>query len=55
VHNPFLARALLGATLTELRDVYPGLPALSAPVQRMMSGRLGAMLQRVYHPPRAHG
>lgn len=55
MRNPFLARALLGATLTELRDVYPGLPALSAPVRRMMSGRLGAMLQRVYHPPRAHG
>jgi hypothetical protein len=51
VHNPFLARALLGADITELQATYPGLPAASAAVQEMMNGSLGAMLKRVYHPP----
>jgi len=51
VHNPFLARALLGANIDELKATYPGLPALSVAVQRMMQGKLGAMLSRVYHPP----
>jgi hypothetical protein len=51
VHNPFLARALLGADITELEDTYPGLPAPSVVIQQMMQGKLGAMLRRVYHPP----
>jgi hypothetical protein len=56
VHNPFLARALLGADITELQATYPGLPPASAGVQSMMRGALGAMLQRVYHPvPGAQG
>ena len=56
VHNPFLARALLGADITELQATYPGLPAPSAAVQAMMRGSLGATLQRVYHPvPGAQG
>jgi hypothetical protein len=50
VHNPFLARALLGADITELQATYPGLPALSAAVRSMMEGRIGAMLKRVYNP-----
>ena len=50
VHNPFLARALLGADITELQATYPGLPAASAAVRSMMEGRLGAMSKRVYHP-----
>jgi hypothetical protein len=50
VHNPFLARALLGADITELQTTYPGLPPASAVVRSMMEGRLGAMLKRVYHP-----
>jgi len=52
VHNPFLARALLGADITELQATYPGLPPASAAVRSMMEGRLGAMLRRVYHPVR---
>jgi hypothetical protein len=51
VHNPFLARSLLGADITELQATYAGLPAVSAAVQRMLDGKLGAMLKRVYHPP----
>ena len=51
VHNPFLARALLGANIDELQATYPGLPAASAAVRGMMEGRLGAMLRQVYHPP----
>jgi hypothetical protein len=50
VHNPFLARALLGADIVELQDAYPGLPAPSSAIQSMMKGPLGAMLKRVYSP-----
>ena len=50
VHNPFLARALLGADITEIQATYPGLPPVSPAVGSMMQGRLGDMLKRVYHP-----
>jgi len=46
VHNPFLAEALMRANITELRDRYPGLPALRASVQRIMTGPLGAVTKR---------
>ncbi|MGZ8398910.1 MAG: hypothetical protein ACXWWN_07730, partial [Gemmatimonadales bacterium] len=46
VHNPFLAEALMRANITELRDRYPGLPALRASVQQIMTGPLGAVTKR---------
>lgn len=55
VHNPFLARALLGADITELQAKYPGLPPVSPAVQRMLDGQLGVMLNRVYHPTSGPG
>ena len=55
VHNPFLARALLGADITELQAKYPGLAPLSPAVKSMMQGQLGVMLNRVYHPTSGAG
>jgi hypothetical protein len=46
VHNPFLAEALLRATIDELQAEYPGLPALSASIQTIMRGPLGAVTKR---------
>lgn len=46
VHNPFLARALLGADIDELQAAYPGLPPASAPVQAIMDRSLGTMYKR---------
>jgi hypothetical protein len=37
VHNPFLARALLLANVSELQATYAGLPAISAKVQAMLA------------------
>ena len=55
VHNPFLARALLGADITELQAKYPGLPPPSPAVKSLMEGPLGVMLSRVYHPTSGPG
>lgn len=55
VHNPFLARALLGADIVELQAKYPGLPPPSPAVQSMLNGPLGVMLNRVYHPTSGAG
>jgi len=46
VHNPFLARALLGANINELQAAYPGLPPAAPVVQDIMKGRPGAMTKR---------
>jgi hypothetical protein len=46
VHNPFLARALLGANINELQAAYPGLPPAAPVVQDIMKGSLGAMTKR---------
>jgi hypothetical protein len=46
VHNPFLAEALLRATIEELKATYPGLPAATAAVQDIMKGPLGAITKR---------
>jgi hypothetical protein len=46
VHNPFLAEALLRATIDELQAEYSGLPALSASIQTIMTGPLGAVTKR---------
>jgi hypothetical protein len=46
VHNPFLARSLLGTTIDELRSVYPGLPQASPIVQEIMKLRPGAARKR---------
>lgn len=44
-HNPFIAEALLRANIQELQDLYggqPWFPALSAEIQRILDGPLGA-------------
>jgi hypothetical protein len=46
VHNPFLAEALLRADIGELQNTYPGLPPVSASIQRIMTGPLGAVTKR---------
>ena len=51
VHNPFLARALLGANINELQAAYPGLPPAAPVVQEIMKGSLGAMTKRPPSPP----
>jgi hypothetical protein len=49
VHNPFLAEALLRADIDELDDHYFGGTALlSASVQRIMTGPLGAITKRPF-------
>ena len=51
VHNPFLAEALLRATIDELKATYPGLPALRAEVQEIMKGPLGVISKRPLSRP----
>jgi hypothetical protein len=51
VHNPFLARALLGATIDELQAAYPGLPPAAPVVQDIMKGPLGATSKRPVSRP----
>ena len=46
VHNPFLAEALLRATIDELQATYPGLPPAPTAVQEIMRGPLGAITKR---------
>jgi len=46
VHNPFLARALLGADIDELHVEFPTLPAVSRPVQAIMQRSLSTMYSR---------
>ena len=46
VHNPFLARALLGADIDELQVAYPGLPPAAPAVQGIMQRSLGTMYKR---------
>jgi hypothetical protein len=46
VHNPFLARALLGADIDELQVAYPGLPPAAPVVQGIMQRSLGTMYKR---------
>jgi hypothetical protein len=46
VHNPFLARALLGANIDELQAAYPGLPQAASVVQDIMKRTLGAVTKR---------
>jgi hypothetical protein len=50
VHNPFLARALLGATIVELQDRYPGLPSASASIERIISRMLGTAIKQPRPP-----
>jgi hypothetical protein len=51
VHNPFLARALLGANIDELQATYPGLPPAAPVVQDIMKGRVRAMTKRPLSRP----
>ena len=51
VHNPFLAEALLRATIDELQATYPGLPPAAPAVQEIMRGPLGAITKRVLSRP----
>ena len=51
VHNPFLAEALLRATIEELQNSYPGLPQTSAVVLEIMRGPLGAVTKRPLSRP----
>jgi hypothetical protein len=50
VHNPFLARALLGADIDELQAAYPGLPPAAPAVQGIMQRSLGTMYKRPLRP-----
>jgi len=51
VHNPFLARALLGANIDELAVAYPGLPPAAPVVQDLMKRYLGDMYKRPLSRP----
>ena len=51
VHNPFLAEALLRADIDELKATYPGLPLVSAAVDKIMKGPLGVITQRPLSRP----
>lgn len=46
VHNPFLARALLSATINELRAAYPGLPVPPAEVEQLIDRSIAAVKTR---------
>ena len=46
VHNPFLARALLGANIDELQAAYPGLAQAASVVQDIMKRTLGTDTKR---------
>jgi hypothetical protein len=50
VHNPFLARSLLAANITELQNTYPGLAPPAPAVQALLRGPVGDMMRRQYHP-----
>lgn len=47
VHNPFLAKGLLAANITELMATYPGLPTLGGDQQAAVEAATGAALLRV--------
>jgi hypothetical protein len=51
VHNPFLARALLGADIDELQAAYPGLPPAPPVVQGIMQRSLSTMYKRPLSRP----
>jgi hypothetical protein len=51
VHNPLLARALLGANIDELQAAYPELPPAAPVVQDIMKSRVGAMTKRPLSRP----
>lgn len=46
VHNPFLAKALLAANITELVATYPGLPPISAALQSQVDAAINDVYVR---------
>lgn len=51
VHNPFLARALLGADIDELQAKYPGLAPAPPAVQAIINRSLGKMYKPAHSGP----
>lgn len=46
VHNPFLAKALLAANITELQATYPGVPTVRAEVKSQIDAAINAVYVR---------